>query len=348
MPHAPFSNDEIFHQAFADGLVRMLGEASGLGTFILVLNNALADPRLQQRLAESLRQGFERLAAGCRDALRSGHAPDQPADDLLVFLELMAIGLEAIPACRYRPLGPFEAQFNLVRALRPARASKSAPQRIHQAFDPDKFHFDKPFIDAERLWHGTLCGQAVDLLYNKFPFVEHHALLVPERGRRRPQFLTREDHLHAWRVCETLGAHISGVGLGYNSLGAFASVNHLHFQLFARQNPLPVQLPVWQHNGGATAYPTGCERFDATEAAWQRIEGLQAGNQPFNLVYSPGQMLAFPRRLQGSYETPQCCPGQAWYELAGGVVAFDPKTFAALDETMLTEALGRCRLPPAI
>ena len=90
----------------------------------------------------------------------------------------------------------------------------------------------------------------MDLLYNKFPFVDLHSLLVPRRLENAPQFLHRHHHEAAWAMTLALGETLPGVGLGYNSFGAFASVNHLHFQLFLRpdsQPPCP-----WQTLAGRT------------------------------------------------------------------------------------------------
>jgi hypothetical protein len=183
----------------------------------------------------------------------------------------------------------------------------------------------------------------VDLLFNKFPFVDLHALLVPARHDNQPQFLTEEWHHRVWDLCARLGARLPGVGFGFNSYGAFASVNHLHFQMFVRGDPLPVADSRWSHNGGSEPYPALCVRVDDARAAWERISRLHALEVSYNLVYLPGALYCLPRLRQGAYGLPEWCGGQAWYEMAGGVVAFNADDFAALDPAAVSNALAATR-----
>jgi hypothetical protein len=185
----------------------------------------------------------------------------------------------------------------------------------------------------------------VELLFNKFPFVEQHALLVPKRLENAPQFLQRTQHESAWGMTEALGPQLPGVGLAYNSFGAFASVNHLHFQLFVRREPLPVMDPGWRHNGGDTPYPIACSVFSAADRAWDAIARLNDGGISYNLLYAPGRLYCIPRRRQGTYVLPTWCAGQAWYELAGGVVTLSAETFDAITPDDIHAAIAAASLP---
>jgi hypothetical protein len=342
----PFRSPEALREAFGAGLSRLLHDEPGLGPFILVLNNAAFDPALYERLGPDLARRFDALAEACRRTLRQGMDPDEPPDDLAVFLRLMAIGLADLPPVRHRRAGRWEVQFNPLRGLRPARAAGGQPQSNRAPFDPKGFHFNRPFLRRESFWQGELAGLEVELLFNKFPFVDLHALLVPKRLENAPQFLHRHQHEAAWTMTASLGRGVPGVGLAYNSFGAFASVNHLHFQIFLRQGPLPVAEPGWCHNGGTTPYPIACAAFDAVGPAWDALARLNAAGVSYNLVYTPKRLYCIPRRRQGTYALPAWCGGQAWYELAGGVVALTDATFDALTPTEIHAAIAAADLGP--
>jgi hypothetical protein len=337
-----FSSPEALRGAFAEGLARLVNTEPGLGPFILALNNAVFDPGLFECLRADLERRFANLSSVCRAALREGRDPGEPADDLAVFLRLMAIGWSDLPGVRRRRVGPWEVQFNPLRGLRPTRAAGGQPRSNRAPFDPDGFHFNKPFLRREAFWEGSLAGVEVELLYNKFPFVELHSLLVPRRMENTQQFLHPHHHEAAWAMTLALGETLPGLGLGYNSFGAFASVNHLHFQLFLRPDSasLPLADPCWSHNGGALTYPIPCLVWEAPGPAWDAIARLHQAGQSYNLVYVPGRLYCLPRRRQGTYATPAWCRGQAWYELAGGVVALDAETFAALGPEDIRRAIA--------
>jgi len=345
-----FSSTADFQHAFADGLHTMLRQHDGLGVYILVLANAANDPELWQRLREPLTERHYHQAALITTALRQGRPLNEPEDDLMVFLKLMAIGFEHLNLAEQREAGPWEVQFNPLRALRPPRASAAKVEGLRQPFNPDGFHFDKPFLAKEVFWQGELLDRNVSLLYNKFPFAPLHGLLVPEKGLGHAQFLTPQWHGYAWETTQALGPRVAGFGLAYNSLGAYASVNHLHFQSFVRELPLPLLNPVWRHNGGSEDYPVDCLSFDDAVAAWRYLDELHQGGTAYNLVYLPGRLYVLPRRHQSqAWATPGALqtslganPG--WYELAGGVAAFGRQDFVQIDARSIAEELGKLSL----
>jgi len=342
----PLQSTAAYRAAFADGLIRMLAHGDGLGGYILVLANAAQDPALWQQLESRLEERHYHLAAVITSALRQGRVLDLPDDDLMVFLKLMAMGFGSAGIVESRAAGPWEVAFNPLRALRPPRASHARVQGICLPFNPNGFHFNLPGLGQEVLWSGELLGRPARLLYNKFPFVELHGLLVPQPEREQPQLLTPEFHGWAWEVGDALGRLLPGFGLAYNSYGAHASVNHLHFQSFQRAGPLPLASPHWAHNGGDTPYPAHCLRFDDPLEAWVAIDRLHVRAVPYNLLYLPGCMYLLARRPQGSYAQPAWSTGHAWYEMAGGVVSFSRDDYDQLEAEAIEAELRRVTLRP--
>lgn len=338
-----FQSSEQFKRAFAQGLAQML-EHDGLGVFILVLANAGLDPELQQVLRPALVARYKHHAEAYREALMQGQALPDADDDVLVFLKMMAIGFDALCPGEQRQAGPWEVQFNPLRSFRPPRMAHTRVNAIHAPFDDNAFHFNKPFLRKECFWDGELEGREVELLYNKFPFVDYHGLLVPQRERNAPQFLTQDDHRYVWRICEVIGSKLSGVGFGYNAYGAYASVNHLHFQMYRREIPLPVESPKWQHNGGTQPYPTHCQRFDDMESAWSFIDDLHQSEVSYNLLYLPGRVYCLPRRKQGGYQHAEWTAGFAWYELCGGMVTFNRTHYEMLDDESIRQEFAKLKL----
>lgn len=336
---APFDSTTALHQAYAEGLTRLLANDAGLGGYILALANAAQDANLWQLLERRLEERHYHLAALTTTRLRQGRPIGVPDDDLMVFLKLMAIGFGDGLRAHTRRVGPWEVSFNPLRALRPPRASRARVEGLSRPFDPEGFHFNRPALEREVLWSGTLLGRPARLLYNKFPFVELHGLLVPEPEQSWPQFLTGQWHAWAWALAAAAGEAMPGFGLAYNSFGAHASVNHLHFQTFVRSEPLPILQARWRHNGGGEPYPAPCLVFDDPARAWQAIESLHRQGTPYNLVYVPGHLYLLPRRPQGSHPQAEWTSGHAWFEMAGGVVLFNRADYEGLEAAAIAAEL---------
>ncbi len=330
MPLPPlFQSSQQFQQGFIQGLHRLL-EDQGLGAYILVLANATFDENLFQVLQEALKTSFQEQRRRLQTHQAQQTVQQLPADDVAVFQCLEQQGWEQIQLAQCRQLSDWELQFNPLRALRPPRHAGSVIDCISAAFQAQAFHFNKPFLRKETLWSGELLGQSIDLLYNKFPFVPWHGLLVPERERQWPQFLDASQHAYIWQLCEHLSQTLPGIAVGYNAYGAYASVNHLHFQLFIREEPLPLEASHWQHHQGEQAYPVSCEVFSDHQQAYDFISELHAQQRTYNLLYRPGRVYCLPRRFQGQYTLSDPTYTQAWYEVCGGRVCFDAEQFAHL------------------
>ncbi|MHB1214605.1 MAG: hypothetical protein ACYCY9_06400 [Thiobacillus sp.] len=337
-PH-PFNSASALEQGFADGLAGMLDPHSGLGVYILVLANAAYDATLWSHLSPALRARHADLAATLADTLRRGRKLTEPDDDVLVFLKLHAIGFEQLGLMESRHAGPWAVMFNPIRALRPPRISGMTFEGLLRPFDPAGFHFNKPFLAKEVFWEGDLAGKPARLLYNKFPFARLHGLLVPEPLREMPQHLTPELHGWAWKLCAQSG--VPGLCLGYNSYGAGASVNHLHFQSFVQTRPLPIQESRFVHNGGALPYPLPCLRFTDAATAWFELDQLHQTNTPYNLIYGKDGLHLVARVPQDSRALDAQSRGYGWSEMAGAITLFSRDAFESLSAAEFETELAR-------
>jgi len=346
MTEAPgvFRSRDSLREAFVDGLELMLAEHHDLGVFILALANASYDRSIYQRLQAPLSARFEALSTQIRTALRAGRPLSGAADDVLVFLKLMAVGLNNLEPTRLRRVGGFELQFNPLRAYRPARMSGTQVSDLFKPFDASGFHFNKPFLQKEVFWSGELQGLDCRLLYNKFPFAELHGLLVIEPQENKPQWLGESDHHAVWQIAEELGASLPGLGFAYNAYGAYSSVNHQHLQMFVRsQGEYPLESVRWRHSGGGEIYPLECHRYHDAGQAWRHIQRLHAQNRAYNLLYRPGCLYLLPRAFQGWYEHSDWTRGFAWSEVCGAITVFNAEDFAGLDGPAIREEMARLR-----
>lgn len=341
-----FGSPEAFRQAFEAGLMHLL-EQGGLNLFILVTANASFEPSLFNRLRARLTSTYSDMLVKLQAAYTQGGNVDEADDDLLVFLKMAAIGFEKLAITESRQAGIWEVQFNHLRSFRPMRNSQRPMNSIHAPFDEHGFNFNKPFIQQETLWSGNVCGQEFDLYYNKYPFVEQHSLLVPARKDCLPQYHVDEMHTFIWNLVELLSPTLPGLRIGYNALGAFASVNHLHFQLFVRDRELPVERENWVHNGGSEPYPVDCRCYEDADAAWEAIERLHRDNQAYNLLYSARGMYCMPRKKQGDFQLAEWSNGFSWYELCGGMITFNRQDFLSLQPGRIFSDLSLSRLEHA-
>lgn len=306
-------NLEGFRTLFADKLEKML-ESESVGAFILVLANSMQDQALRSRLTERLKRSFEKLRAV---------DPAAPLDDASVFNALKSSGLGKYHTWKRRQMNDWRLNYNPLRALRPPRSSTQAFNGLLQPFNESGFHFNKPFLEPEILWEDE---QNLRVLYNKFPFARFHLLVAPEPEANLPQFLTGEHHAAMWRLLEQQSRKLPGLRFAYNSIGAGASVNHLHFQGFIEE-PLAVESRHWAHRGGKTLYPASCEFSDNLRGAWKIISNHQKANQPFNTLYSPEGCYVFARKSLGSSPMPDWGKGAAWAEVCGLFTFSDEEAF---------------------
>jgi hypothetical protein len=336
-----FSSEEVFEKAFIEGLAS-LPAADELGAFILVLANATYDERIYRQLEPALRQQFsvwqQRFESD--KALIDTFAPD----DVAVFRKLLETGFDQLELTRYRMEGIWQLQFNQLRSFRPARNANSRFETIRQDFNPDGFHFNKPFLKKEMLWEGEINGRSIRLLYNKFPFAPLHGLLVIDGELQKPQYLTREDHDFIWNWLHSMPEDMP-VAIAFNALGAYSSVNHQHFQTFVSYRKMPVELGWWRHNGGAENYPLNCQRYIRSDDAWHAIERLHQADLPYNLLYRAGELYCITRRFQGSYQHADWTGGFAWAETMGAMTLTAANDFDQVTESVIRSEMQKLFQP---
>jgi diadenosine tetraphosphate (Ap4A) HIT family hydrolase len=340
-----FSSSNEYKKIFNDGLIQLSSDES-LGTFILAMANATFDEEIYRLTKESLQANFSQLKLKYIDCFTQGKKLNEVDEDLLVFLKMVCVGFEKLQTTVFRNESDWELQFNHVRGFKPNRITQQKIDGLVLPFSAAGFNFNKPFMAKERLWEGEHRNVKLSLYYNKYPFAHYHTLLVPEREKQYPQFLELSQHNMMWDFLESVGRNIKGIGVGYNSRGAFSSVNHLHFQLFIRDKALPVTASKWQHNGGNEKYPSACNVFNSYKESEQFIEHLHETNTAYNLLYFPGRVYCFPRKVQGSYHHAQWTPGFSWYELAGGLLTANNDSYRTLTETDIRHEFNLLDLEP--
>ncbi len=333
-----FSSQDRFIDSFKQGLASLLHDYNELGVFILVLANVSFDPGLQQELERKVHARYKLLRRSFKRSPRHFYLDDAKAD-LRVFRKLLRVGMVGLHHTEFRDEGPWEVQFNQLRSFRPSRIADTKVDGVYTPFSMDRFHFNMPFLIKEIFWEGPLAGRKTSLYYNKFPFMSMHSLVVPERGACRPQYLRHDDMVYLWQMAEQLGETMPHVGFGYNSYGANASINNLHFHMFVREKRLPLLRDEWAHNGGEKEYPVGCRQFVSPDDVWAFISGLHRQKVSYNLVAVPGKIYCLPRRRQGSYCHAAWNRGFAWYEMAGGIATVRRDEYESLDAEQITREL---------
>ena len=318
-----------FKAQFTLPLKNMLNDG-GLGTFILVLCNSMQDEALFNALKPDLKKSFT--------ALTQSPPSNSPIDDKNVFLSIKQIGIEAFNCWETKKTEHWELVYNATRALRPSRSSGQLIEHIHQDFNPNTFHFNKPFLRPEILWEGHWGGASMRVLFNKFPFAPWHLLIAFEPEKQHPQYI----HLDAHKTISALlkqNQHLSGFGIGYNSLGAFASINQLHFQGFIREDLLPIEHSHWRHNGGNKLYPLAVTRHHDPIKAWEHISRLHEDNQPYNLLYRLDSCYVIPQKGQAKPELSDWAQGVGWHEACGVMTLSEKEMMQELDDHTISQQL---------
>ena len=334
-----FTSEESFRSAFDHGLANLL-PAEELGVFILVMANASYDGALFSDMQPALKQQFAYWA----DQFAAPEFDDSllAPDDVAVFRSLLELGFENIRESKKRMAGIWQLQYNQMRAFRPLRNANRKVETNRQQYDENAFNFNKPFLKNEIFWEGEYSGKQLRLLYNKFPFADLHGLFVVEPELNKPQWLSQADHEFVWQFLSESGAQMP-IGMGYSSLGGYASVNHQHFQTFVSKKKYPVELSCWDHNGGHMQYPLGCRKFFKADEAWQYIDSLQQGNIAFNLLYRTEEVYCFSRAFQGSYQQADWTTGFAWSETAGNLAVITADAYEHLHEADIASQMQLLR-----
>ncbi len=317
-----------FKKLFVSKLKNILSDDE-LGAYILVLANSLQDDYLKNELRVDLKNNFNAL----KESYLAGTLK-ATQDDLDVFEKLLDMDVENLPVWQSRMEGEWSIVFNIMRQLRPARASSQVLNSIIQPFDGDKFHFNKPFLKPEILWEGEYDDKHVRVLYNKFPFSDYHLIIVVSPELNRAQVLDEEMHHFIYSLVQNENTTLPGFGVGFNSLAAGASVNHLHFQGFIRDQDFSIE--VMDEN----SFPLNVSCCTNSKSAWEKIALLTKNDIAFNCLYLKGKCYIVPRLYQGRVILPEWLDGAGWIDVAGVMTVSDRKTFYDLSVVPIGQALS--------
>ncbi|KAJ1389546.1 GDP-L-galactose phosphorylase [Sesbania bispinosa] len=147
----------------------------------------------------------------------------------------------------------FIAQLNEGRHLK-KRPTEFQVDKVLQPFDENKFNFTK--VGQEEVlfqFEASDDGEVqffpnapidVDnspsfVAINVSPIEYGHVLLIPRIFECLPQRIDHDSFLLALHMAAEAGNPY--FRLGYNSLGAFATINHLHFQAYYLAMPFPIE-----------------------------------------------------------------------------------------------------------
>ncbi len=242
-----------------------------------------------------------------------------------------------VTACPTRVLDGvygFVAQLNEGRATK-KRATEFAVDAVCAAFDAAKFNFTRAdeaevlfqFEPATRLGtphppgyteRGPVDASPNLVLINVSPIEYGHVLLVPHVLSALPQQLRPDLLLLALHLARE--ANNPYFRVGYNSMGAYATINHLHFQAYYLTAAFPIEraptapLPgaakrrrwrgvsahrVARYPVRALVFEVGASLEEMAEAVGAAALALQAANMPFNLLITDrgARVFLIPQRF---------------------------------------------------
>jgi len=276
----------------------------------------------------------------------------------------------------------FVAQLNVGRANK--RPSEFPRLKVCQPFDSAKFNFTK--IDpSEVLFQFQPSGLTKQTRYypdgmvvdspslvviNVAPVEWGHVLLLPRALEGLPQQLNEHLLMPALR----LAAEVKNpcFRIGYNSLAAYASVNHLHFQGYYLAAPFPIERaktgPVLAELAGgvmmraleSSDYPVRALVFELRDSfkylaatVGYAVEILQDNDIPFNMVVadSGARVFVIPNmfsRNAAEGKVPQHILdtgiNPAVFEISGHMLFKREEDFENATEEFVHELLENCSI----
>ncbi|KAL4554084.1 hypothetical protein LXL04_037292 [Taraxacum kok-saghyz] len=242
------------------------------------------------------------------DSLLLGEWEDRMEKGLFRY-DVTACATKVIPG----KLG-FIAQLNEGRHLK-KRPTEFRVDKVLQPFDENKFNFTKvgqeevlfqfeASEDGEVQFHPNapinVDSSPSVVAINVSPIEYGHVLLIPRILEHLPQRIDHKSLLYALYMAREAGSQY--FRLGYNSLGAFATINHLHFQAYYLAVPFPIEKAPTRKttdlNGGVViseilnypvrglVYESGNGIEDLSNAVSDSCICLQDNNIPYNVLIS--------------------------------------------------------------
>ncbi|XP_055928238.1 GDP-D-glucose phosphorylase 1-like isoform X2 [Argiope bruennichi] len=267
----------------------------------------------------------------------------------------------------------FIVQLNIKRAIE--RRTPQLVSDISMPFDKDKFHFGKVnekevlFMIQPQHWFQSKPESNVEtykhaLIINVSPLEFGHSLLVPCIDRFCPQVL----NFNALRLAVEimLISFDRDFRLGFNSLGAYASVNHLHFHAYYLKHRLYLEsAPVTQLEDRCyilTSFPSEGFAFEVVKkedilevvrSVMILIDFLVEKKIPHNIFLTRGNTFCSSKENTGILSVRlYVWAREAYYgtkndlsfnvavcELAGHIPIKDERSFESIDEDNIVAQL---------
>ncbi|XP_008803683.2 GDP-L-galactose phosphorylase 1-like [Phoenix dactylifera] len=278
----------------------------------------------------------------------------------------------------------FIAQLNEGRHLK-KRPTEFRVDRVLQPFDSNKFNFTK-VGQEEVLFRFEAGGDTRSHFFESAPVgateppnvvainvspIEYgHVLLIPRVLECLPQRNDHESFLLALNMAAEAGSPY--FRLGYNSLGAFATINHLHFQAYYLAMPFPVEkaptrrIPIKGRSESGVKvsellnYPVrglvfkgGNTLKDLSDVVASSCISLEENNIPFNVLISDSgrRIFLFPQCYaekqalgQVSQELLDTQVNPAVWEISGHMVLKRKKDFEEASEAYAWRLLSEVSL----
>lgn len=275
----------------------------------------------------------------------------------------------------------FIAQLNEGRHLK-KRATEFRIDQVLQDFDPKKFNFTKVAQDevlfrfeesldgkSHYMNEAPLTDSPNVVVINVSPIEYGHVLLVPRVLDHLPQRIQFDTLLLALHMA--VEADNPYLRLGYNSLGAFATINQLHFQAYYLQAPFPIERAptvrigckkrsrrvkissLAQYPVRALVYEVSNSLEEVAMAVTSACQELERRNIPFNLLISDrgARVFLMPQcfaEKQARNEVPleilECQVNPAAWEISGHIVLKRKEDYEAVTQESVWELLSQVSL----
>jgi len=255
-------------------------------------------------------------------------------------------------------------KYSFLAQYQPNRAKmRRAPQAMYslaQQPDPAKFNFNKVDKSKEQVFVFKNLDSSAEslLLINVSPIDKGHCLLVPNIEKVLPQQITEESALAALHFLSLSTS--PDIRIGFNSLCAHASVNHMHWHVYYQAHRAAI-LGVTLKNLTGPVYTWGKEQYPAqgwcflVPASSSQALALTARHLSkltswliekevaHNVFLCPGEegqparVLVWPRQSVLGAKDPGAF-AMAVCELSGQVLVYEESEYDSLTEDTVTAA----------
>ncbi|MDO8535618.1 MAG: SpoIIE family protein phosphatase [Candidatus Omnitrophota bacterium] len=202
----------------------------------------------------------------------------------------------------------------------------------------------------QKLFDITLDGAQISVCINYAPVLPYHFLLVPSFSLEKPQFIDREALWQVFKVIDM--SNDPNLRMGFNSRGARASINHLHFQGAYTENGLPIEqsgkkelLKIGSVTVSQTLdYPARAVVMEGDDAqalaktSYDFIKTLQEDNVPHTLIFGKRSIYIIPRSREGATLS------LGWSEMGGEFYVDNAEKLDGVNEGILSKELSASSL----